>query len=74
MLLVQALKKHLANTMLQGYTVITTLLAHESRDHLTDFGIHAFAADVTRDDDISELRNDVEEIVHGSLDVLVNNA
>jgi 1-acylglycerone phosphate reductase len=57
-----------------GFTVITTLLAHESRSHLTNLGIHAFTADVTKDEDIIELRKKVTEIGGGGLKFMVNNA
>ena len=36
--------------------------------------IHVFDADVCKDEDIGVLRKQVEEITHGRLDVLVNNA
>ncbi|KAI0401621.1 hypothetical protein F4802DRAFT_579778 [Xylaria palmicola] len=58
----------------KGYTVITTLLPHESRTHLTDAGIHVFTSDVTKDEDTIALRDKVTEITKGGLDVLVNNA
>ncbi|KEY67013.1 hypothetical protein S7711_04697 [Stachybotrys chartarum IBT 7711] len=58
----------------QGYTVITTLLAHEPREHLTNNGIHVFTADVTKDEDIKNLRDEVEAITPSGLDVLVNCA
>ncbi|KAI8635405.1 short chain dehydrogenase [Xylariaceae sp. FL1651] len=58
----------------KGYTVLTTLLAHEPREHLTKLGITAFTADVTKDSDIEQLRKDVSGITGGSLSILVNNA
>jgi 1-acylglycerone phosphate reductase len=58
----------------KGYTVITTLLAHEDQKHLVDAGIHAFVADVTKDADLELLRKQVAELTDGRLDVLVNNA
>ncbi|KAI1296454.1 short chain dehydrogenase [Xylaria venustula] len=58
----------------RGYMVIATLLAHETREHLTDLGIHVFTADVTKDNDIEELRRDVAEITGDKLSILVNNA
>ncbi|KAI1104956.1 hypothetical protein F4804DRAFT_305563 [Jackrogersella minutella] len=65
----------IANEFLaRGYTVITTLLAHESRSHLTDAGIHVFTADVTKDEDTAALRDNVVDLTGGGLDVLVNNA
>ncbi|KAL4784743.1 hypothetical protein BJX76DRAFT_347541 [Aspergillus varians] len=57
-----------------GYTVFTTLLAHESRDHLTDIGITTISADVTKDDDVTSLREVISEKTGGRLDILVNNA
>ena len=50
------------------------LLPHEARDHLTDNGIHAFSANVTKDDDVHKLRGLIDEVTDGGLDVLVNNA
>ncbi|KAJ3565477.1 hypothetical protein NPX13_g7491 [Xylaria arbuscula] len=58
----------------QGYEVITTLLPHEARTHLTDAGIHVFSSDVTKDEDTMILRDHVAAITGGGLDVLVNNA
>ncbi|CAG8978207.1 hypothetical protein HYALB_00011442 [Hymenoscyphus albidus] len=60
--------------LIKGYTVITTLLSHESRNHLTDAGINVFTADVTKDEDTIALRDEVIKITGGGLDVLVNNA
>lgn len=57
-----------------GYTVIATVLEHEDRSHLTAAGIHAFSADVTKDQDIMNLRKDVTATTGDTLDVLVNNA
>ncbi|KAJ4296343.1 NADPH-dependent 1-acyl dihydroxyacetone phosphate reductase [Kalmusia sp. IMI 367209] len=58
----------------KGYTVITTLLAHEDNTHLVEAGIHSFVADVTKDADLEGLRKQVSELTDGHLDVLVNNA
>ncbi|OQE10440.1 hypothetical protein PENVUL_c004G02459 [Penicillium vulpinum] len=58
----------------QGYVVYTTLLAHEPRDHLTDLGIHAFTADVTKDTDVEQLKDTISSLTEDSLNVLVNNA
>ncbi|KAL4746293.1 hypothetical protein BDW72DRAFT_210554 [Aspergillus terricola var. indicus] len=58
----------------RGYTVFTTLLAHEPREHLTDIGITAVTADVTSDDDIRSLYSIITHKTSGKLDVLVNNA
>ncbi|RAK98999.1 SDR family oxidoreductase [Aspergillus ibericus CBS 121593] len=58
----------------EGYTVFATLLPHEGRQHLTDRGIYVFDANVTSDKDTEVLREKVEYISGGRLDVLVNNA
>lgn len=57
-----------------GFDVFTTLLAHESRDHLTSAGIHAFTADVTKDEDMALLKETVSTTTAEKLDVLVNCA
>ncbi|CAK4032114.1 short-chain dehydrogenase reductase sdr [Lecanosticta acicola] len=57
-----------------GYTVYTTLLAHEKTDHLSEAGIHVFTADVTKDEDVERLREDISDATNGNLDVLVNCA
>ncbi|KAI2643561.1 short chain dehydrogenase [Xylaria nigripes] len=57
-----------------GYTVFTTLLPHEPREHLIDAGIKAFSADVTSDEQIIKLRDSISAMTNGSLDVLVNCA
>lgn len=58
----------------QGYIVIATLLPHERREHLQAHKIHVFDADVTQEKHTSILKRRVEEITHGKLDILVNNA
>lgn len=50
------------------------MLAHEYREHLSDAGIHVFSADVTQDEDIEKLREDISDATSGQLDVLVNCA
>lgn len=57
-----------------GLNVFTTVLAHENTDHLTAADIHVFTADVTSDDDIKRLCNDVSDATGGTLNVLVNCA
>jgi len=57
-----------------GYIVVTTLLAHEPREHLSEAGMYAFTADVTKDGDVQALLAQVTKIGEGCLDVLVNNA
>ncbi|KAK5996472.1 Short-chain dehydrogenase RED1 [Cladobotryum mycophilum] len=58
----------------KGYFVFATVLAHEPKEHLTDVGIHVFTADVTSDDDILKLRDNIADLTDDTLDVLVNNA
>ncbi|KAL2862201.1 SDR family oxidoreductase [Aspergillus lucknowensis] len=58
----------------KGYSVFTTLLAHEPRDHLTDIGITAVTTDVTSDEQVRSLREVISAKTGGRLDVLVNNA
>ncbi|KAI0147402.1 short chain dehydrogenase [Xylariaceae sp. FL1272] len=58
----------------QGFNVFTTLLPHESRDHLTDVDIHAFASDVTKDEDVARLKDIISSETDSCLDVLVNCA
>ncbi|PQE34042.1 short chain dehydrogenase protein [Rutstroemia sp. NJR-2017a WRK4] len=55
---------------MNGYTVISTLLAHESREHLESIGVHVFTSDVTSDEDAESLRDSVEKLTGGKLDVL----
>ena len=57
-----------------GFTVFATILPHEARDHLTKEDIQVFNADVTSDKEIADLFSTIENISHGKLDVLVNNA
>lgn len=57
-----------------GFSVFTTLLAHEPREHLTDAGINAFTADVTKDEDITLLKETISSETDGNLNVLVNCA
>lgn len=57
-----------------GFNVFTTVLAHESYNHLEDEEIHVFTADVTKDTDITSLRESISSTTDGNLDVLVNCA
>lgn len=57
-----------------GFTVISTLLAHEERDHLKDVRIHVLDLDVTKEEQMLPFKKAVEAITGGLLDVLVNNA
>lgn len=56
------------------YTVFTTLLEHEPRDHLIDADIHAFSANVTSDSDILNLQEKISKAANDRLDILVNCA
>ncbi|OQE17252.1 hypothetical protein PENSTE_c021G06650 [Penicillium steckii] len=58
----------------RGFNVFTTVLAHESYDHLEDEEIYVFTADVTKDTDITSLRESISSTTGGNLDVLVNCA
>ncbi|KAI1129656.1 short chain dehydrogenase [Nemania abortiva] len=66
-----ALANRLAAT---GFTVIATLLPHESRDHLEHTGIQVINLDVTKEEQMLPFRDKVEAITKGKLDILVNNA
>jgi len=56
------------------FTVITTLLPHETRDHLEDPQIHVFNLDVTDEANVESFALLVQKLTGGKLDVLVNNA
>ncbi|KAI0199297.1 short chain dehydrogenase [Astrocystis sublimbata] len=58
----------------QGFNVFTTVLAHESREHLTDMDVHTFSSDVTKDDEVAGLKEAISIQTNSSLDVLVNCA
>ncbi|KAI0201479.1 hypothetical protein F4808DRAFT_425299 [Astrocystis sublimbata] len=57
-----------------GYTVIATLLSHESRDHLIHDRIHVLNLDVTKKEEMLPFKNVVGRLTNGRLDILVNNA
>ena len=59
---------------IQGYTVISTLLPHESEDHLLAKGIKVARTDVTREESVLELKNFTEGVTKRKLDILINNA
>ncbi|KAH7038347.1 short chain dehydrogenase [Microdochium trichocladiopsis] len=44
----------------QGFNVFATLLSHEPREHLTEAEIHAYASDVTNDEDVTTLKEAIE--------------
>ncbi|KAI1078226.1 short chain dehydrogenase [Whalleya microplaca] len=58
----------------QGFTVIATLLEHESDEHLQSPQIHMLRLDVTKEADVASFYEKVFKICEGRLDVLVNNA
>lgn len=58
----------------KGYNVIATLLPHESREHLERESIHVFNCDVTKDEEVAALKQVMDKLTQGRLDVLVNNA
>ncbi|KAK4222720.1 short chain dehydrogenase [Podospora fimiseda] len=57
-----------------GYAVFATLLAHEPTEHLKEIGVATFVADVTNNDHILKLREEISVVTKGTLDVLVNCA
>jgi len=57
-----------------GFDVFTTVLAHESSEHLVEAGLHASIADVTKDQDITLLEDKISSDTGGNLDILVNCA
>ena len=58
----------------KGYIVISTLLAHEPRDHLFELAAYVFNSDVTSEEDTVALKEAVQKIIGGKLEVLINNA
>ncbi|KAK0634887.1 hypothetical protein B0T17DRAFT_623040 [Bombardia bombarda] len=58
----------------RGIRPIATILPSESSRHLADRGIDWFTLDVTREDSVTRLKQDVGHLTGGFLDVLVNNA
>ncbi|KAI1873000.1 uncharacterized protein JN550_003874 [Neoarthrinium moseri] len=65
--LVREYKRH-------GVLPIATILPSESSMHLKEAGITFLPLDVTNDDSIAKLKQNVIKITGGSLDILVNNA
>ena len=61
-------------TYIAGYTVISTLLPHESEEHLLAKGIKVIRTDVTNEESVLELKAFTENITKGKLDLLINNA
>lgn len=54
--------------------VISTLLPHENADHLESQGVHVTRTDVTKDESVEQLKNFIEKLTGGRLDILINNA
>ncbi|CAH0003351.1 unnamed protein product [Clonostachys byssicola] len=58
----------------RGLYAIATVLPTEASDHLTAAGITWFPLDVTKQESVLQLKDKVDELTGGYLDVLVNNA
>ncbi|KAB2571604.1 NADPH-dependent 1-acyldihydroxyacetone phosphate reductase [Lasiodiplodia theobromae] len=58
----------------KGLHVIATVLPGETRVHLDNPDITTFELDVTKEETILSLKDNVAELTSGKLDVLVNNA
>jgi 1-acylglycerone phosphate reductase len=58
----------------RGVHPIATVLPSESSEHLDQAGIDWFPLDVTVEDSVIELKQSVDRLTGGLLDVLVNNA
>jgi len=54
--------------------VISTLLPHESAEHLLSRGVHVVRTDVTKDNSVQELKEFIKKLTGGRLDILINNA
>lgn len=59
---------------LEGFKVISTLLPFESKEHLIKLGVQVEVCDVTKDESVSRLRDNVDTATGGKLDMLINNA
>ena len=59
---------------ISGYTVISTLLPHESEDHLVAKDIKVTRTDVRNDESVLALKRFTEGVTNGKLDILINNA
>ncbi|KAK7946582.1 uncharacterized protein PG986_010903 [Apiospora aurea] len=58
----------------RGLHAIATVLPTESSDHLNEPGITCFKLDLTVEQSILDLKQSIQELTGGRLDVLVNNA
>lgn len=58
----------------QGVQPIATILPTEPSDHLVQAGVEFFPLDVTKDDSIIQLKQQVYKLTGGVLHILVNNA
>ncbi|KAJ5635343.1 short chain dehydrogenase [Penicillium longicatenatum] len=54
--------------------VIATLLPHENEDHLVSRGVHVTRTDVTSDVSVEKLKETIQKLTGGKLDILINNA
>ncbi|RDW79384.1 short-chain dehydrogenase [Coleophoma cylindrospora] len=69
-----ALSVRLREEIGEDIQVISTLLPHESAEHLLSKGVHVVRTDVTKDASVQELKSFLEELTGGRLDILINNA
>ncbi|KAK8024079.1 hypothetical protein PG993_012145 [Apiospora rasikravindrae] len=67
----EALVKEYAS---RGLHAIATVLPTESSDHLSEPGITCFKLDLTVEQSILDLKQSIQDLTGGRLDVLVNNA
>jgi len=58
----------------KGWKVLATARKVESISDLTDLGVTALSLDVDKPESIAALKEEVEEITGGKLDMLINNA
>ncbi|KAJ5611895.1 hypothetical protein N7528_009000 [Penicillium herquei] len=58
----------------QNVEVIATLLPHENEDHLIAKGVHVTRTDVTNDSSVEKLKETIQKLTGGKLDILINNA
>ncbi|KAI3325474.1 hypothetical protein HD806DRAFT_533140 [Xylariaceae sp. AK1471] len=62
------------NADVEAFNVFATFLSHGPREHLTKGKIHAYASGVTKDEDITALKESIESQTSSGLDVLVDCA
>lgn len=61
-------------TKYEDIQVISTLLPHESAEHLLSRGVHVVRTDVTNDASVQKLKDFLQKLTGGRLDILINNA